>query len=70
MNDKMGIPRYIDGINPEDIPFLAGRADKECNPLYPVPVLMDEAQLERMYYVVGSFNKKSRAAENVHKVAN
>ena len=58
MNEKMGIPRYIDGIDPEDIPFLAGRADAECNPLYPVPVLMDKNQLEKMYYVVGSFNKK------------
>jgi hypothetical protein len=29
---------------------LAGYADKEANPLYPVPVLMDAKTLEQFYY--------------------
>jgi len=31
---------------------LAAHADKECNPLYPVPKLMDAKELEKMYEVV------------------
>ena len=31
----------LDEIKEEDIPKLAHYADKEGNPLYPVPVLMD-----------------------------
>ncbi len=46
MNAKLGIPRYIEGIiKEEDIDEMAAHADKEGNPLYPVPVLWDkEAQ--------------------------
>ena len=36
----------------EDIPKLARYADKEANPLYPVPVLMDAGELEQFYYAV------------------
>ncbi len=49
MNVKMNIPTYIDDLRQEDIPELAKRADKEGNPLYPVPILMNAKQLERMY---------------------
>ena len=31
---------------------MAKHADKEGNPLYPVPVLMDEKELEKFYYAV------------------
>lgn len=34
------------------IPKLARYADKEANPLYPVPKLMDAKELERFYYDV------------------
>ena len=37
-------------IREEDIPKLSHYADKEANPLYPVPVLMDAKELERFYY--------------------
>ena len=52
MNRKMGIPRYIEGIRQEDIPVMAAHCDAECNPLYPVPKLMDRTALEHMYRVV------------------
>ena len=31
---------------------MARHADKEGNPLYPVPVLMDARELEQIYYAV------------------
>ena len=37
-------------IREQDIPRLAHYADKEANPLYPVPVLMDAGELEQFYY--------------------
>lgn len=52
MNDSMEIPRYFPEIQEEDIPTMAGYADKEGNPLYPVPVLMNRKELEQIYYKV------------------
>ncbi len=39
MNARMGIPEQLDGIREEDFTSLATYAEKEANPLYPVPVL-------------------------------
>lgn len=39
-------------IKEDDIPKLAKYADKEANPLYPVPVLMDAKELEKFYYMI------------------
>lgn len=52
MNDKMAIPRKLQGIREEDIPLMAEHADAEANPLYPVPVLWNKDELSRMYYLV------------------
>ena len=52
MNTAMGIPNKLPGIKTADIPKLARYADKEANPLYPVPKLMDARELERFYYDV------------------
>ena len=52
MNAAMNIPDKLPGIRREDIPKLARYADKEANPLYPVPKLMDAKELERFYYDV------------------
>lgn len=52
MNANLGIPSKLKGIKEEDIPELARRADKEGNPLYPVPVLMNAKELEKFYYCV------------------
>ncbi len=52
MKIRYNIGDTIDGIKEEDIPKLAKYADKEANPLYPVPVLMDSKELEKFYYMV------------------
>ena len=52
LNEKMGIPKTLKGIKKEDIPLLAKRADKEANPLYPVPVEWNARELEKFYYEV------------------
>lgn len=54
MNEKLGIPKRIDGINEKDISELAAHADKEANPLYPVPVLWDKIELEKVYRKAGN----------------
>ena len=50
MNKQMNIPNKISALKKEDIVQLSEYADKEANPIYPVPVLMDRKQLERFYY--------------------
>ena len=49
LNRKMGIPETLKGIRKEDIPAMAKHADKEANPLYPVPRLMNAKELEHFY---------------------
>lgn len=49
---KLSIPETISGIRREDIPELAREAEREGNPLYPVPKLMDARTLEQFYYDV------------------
>ncbi len=48
MNAAFGIPDRITQINIEDVPGMATRADKEANPLYPVPVIYDKKHFERI----------------------
>ena len=50
MQERYHIGNKIKGIVKEDIPKLAAYADKEANPLYPVPVLMDAKELEKFYF--------------------
>lgn len=49
LNEQLGIPEKLKGIREEDIDSLAAYADKEANPLYPVPVLWDKKQLTEIY---------------------
>ena len=49
MNSAMDIPEKLPEVRKKDISKLARYADQEANPLYPVPKLMDAAQLERFY---------------------
>ena len=49
LNEEMQIPSYVEALKEEDIPMLARLADKEANPLYPVPILMNSKELEDMY---------------------
>ncbi|MBQ9765888.1 MAG: iron-containing alcohol dehydrogenase [Lachnospiraceae bacterium] len=52
MNKNMGIPEKLSGIEEEDIVQLSTYAEKEANPLYPVPKLMTRKELEKLYYDV------------------
>lgn len=57
MNRRMGIPEHIPGVIKEDIPMMAQHADREANPLYPVPVLMDAHELESLYARVADWSQ-------------
>ena len=52
MKQRFGIGITIPHILEEDIPNLAHYSDKEANPLYPVPVLMDAEELETFYHIL------------------
>lgn len=52
MKKRFHIGDTVKGIQEEDIPKLAHYADKEANPLYPVPVLMNAEELEDFYYLL------------------
>lgn len=52
MKLRFNIGSTIPEIQEKDIPKLAGYADKEANPLYPVPVLMNAKELEQFYYIL------------------
>lgn len=49
MKKRFNIGDTIKEIKEEDIPKLSKYADKEANPLYPVPVLMDVDELSKFY---------------------
>lgn len=58
LNKNMGIPEKIKGIKREDIAEMARHAEKEANPLYPVPVLMTRKQLEEFYYKIADWSEE------------
>ncbi len=51
MNSRMNIPANFNCIDNNDIPMMAKLAAKEANPLYPVPVLWDAMELEKIYII-------------------
>ncbi len=63
MNHSMDIPDTLDGIREEDISQMAAHADKESNPLYPVPRLMDADELAGMYLEIAG---KRQVSGTVH----
>lgn len=52
LNVRMNIPNTLAQIKEEDLPELAKRAEREANPLYPVPKLMTAKELEKIYYKI------------------
>ncbi len=52
LNERMNIPEKLKGIKEEDIIIISKHADKEANPLYPVPKLFNAKELEYFYYQV------------------
>ena len=59
LNSRIGIPKKLAEIKESDIPRLAKRAEKEANPLYPVPKLMTAKELCDIYYLIGEINEKN-----------
>ena len=59
LNANMNIPDKITGIRKEDISEMARHAEKEANPLYPVPKLMTRKELEGFYYMIGGIHEKN-----------
>ena len=52
MKEYFQIGDTFSEIQKEDIPELSRYADKDANPLYPVPVLMNAKELEKYYYML------------------
>lgn len=52
LNQRMNIPDKISEIQKEDISIMAKHAEREANPLYPVPRLMTKKELETFYYQI------------------
>ena len=52
LEKSMDIPDKISDLKEEDIKMLSRGAEKEANPLYPVPVIWSENKLENIYYKV------------------
>lgn len=63
MKERFGIVNIVKEIQETDIPKLAHYADKEANPLYPVPRLMDASELEKFYYMLMSLTSKENTSE-------
>ena len=53
MNEKMGIPKGFDFIKEDDIPQITRWASKESNPLYPVPVVYNQARFKKIIHKLG-----------------
>ena len=67
MNERMNIPTKLDCIKMEDIPDMAALADKEANPLYPVPTLWDATELEAIYRLVSQAPAEEESTEEESK---
>ena len=63
MKERFGLVNIVKEIQETDIPKLAHYADKEANPLYPVPKLMDASELEKFYYMLMSLTSKENTSE-------
>lgn len=52
LNKSLNIGTKLPELQIKDIKALAENASKEANPVYPVPVLMDENELQQLYYAL------------------
>ena len=50
LNKYFNIPTTIKDLKEEDINALAKHAEKEGNPLYPVPKLLSKEELKEIYF--------------------
>ena len=58
LNTKMNIPSHLYDIRDSDILKLAKHAEKEANPLYPVPKILTKRELADFYYKIGDVYEK------------
>lgn len=56
LNARMNIPCKLPGIKEDDIPAMAKLAEKEANPLYPVPKVMPWKELAKFYYQLADWS--------------
>lgn len=52
MNKRMGIPETLEGIDISDFELLATYAEKEANPLYPVPVIFNKSDFISIFHQI------------------
>lgn len=52
LNQRMDIPKKVQGIKEQDIPTMVERALKEANPLYPVPMIFSKSDMTKLYYLI------------------
>lgn len=64
LNRRMNIPEKLEGIKEEDIPKMARNAEKEANPLYPVPVLWTKEEISQFYRLIS----KEEYSNNEEKI--
>ncbi|MBQ4604795.1 MAG: iron-containing alcohol dehydrogenase, partial [Clostridia bacterium] len=55
LNKLLNIPEHLD-VQEKDVETIAKRANKEGNPLYPVPKIMDVEELSAIIRKVGNLN--------------
>lgn len=66
MNQELGIPAFLEGIQDSDIPLMVKRALAEANPLYPVPVILGETDLLRLFDLIrGKEDPRADTAQTV-----
>ena len=56
LNKLLNIPEHLDVLQEKDVATIAQRANKEGNPLYPVPKIMDVEELAAIIRKVGNLN--------------
>lgn len=61
MERELRIPTTLPEVKEEDIEELSAYADKEANPLYPVPMLMDKEELKVFYRKIMAKESKVNA---------
>ena len=64
LNKRMNIPDKLTDTQIKDIPALAKHAEKEANPLYPVPKLMTGKELELFLYQATDWSKENDKPAN------
>lgn len=52
LNQKMDIPKKIEGIVNRDVPLMVERALDEANPLYPVPKIANKDEMFYLYQII------------------